>query len=108
MPDKVHTILVVDDEPANLRMMERLLRGRYRVLTAAGGREALEILRGERVSLLLTDERMPGMSGIELLRESRRLDPDIAKMIVTANTDNQTFMNAINEARASRVIHKPW
>ncbi|HEV8487181.1 MAG TPA: response regulator, partial [Blastocatellia bacterium] len=55
-----HTILAVDDEPANLRMVERLLRKDHRVLTAGGGEEALEILKREQVSLIVTDQRMPG------------------------------------------------
>ena len=106
--DKTHTILVVDDEPVNLRMMERLLRKRYEVLTANDGFEALEILKRESVSLLMTDHRMPGMSGIELLHESKAIDSGVVSMLVTANTDNDTFTEAINAGGAVRVIHKPW
>ena len=106
--DNAHTVLVVDDEPANLRMMERLLRRQYRVLTANGGLEAMEILEHEKVSLLMTDHRMPGMTGLELLMRSKELDADMARIMVTANTDNEISMEAINTAGVLRVIHKPW
>ena len=80
-----HTILAVDDEPINLRMLERLLRKHFRVLTANSPDEALRILELEDVSLLLTDQRMPGMLGTELLRRSRVLHPDMVRMVVHCN-----------------------
>ena len=103
-----HTILAVDDEPANLRLLERLLRRDHRVLTATNGEDALGILRHEKVSLIITDQRMPGMSGTELLRKSRTLDPDMVRMVVTANNDADTFIDAIKNSGAVRVINKPW
>jgi response regulator RpfG family c-di-GMP phosphodiesterase len=103
-----HTILAVDDEPINLRMLERLLRKHFRVLTATSADEALKILQRERVSLLLTDQRMPGMLGTELLRESRALHPDMVRMVVTATNDSETFIDAIKHSGAVRVISKPW
>jgi response regulator RpfG family c-di-GMP phosphodiesterase len=103
-----HTILVVDDEPSSLRMLERLLRRKFRVLTAPDGETALDLLRREKISLILTDQRMPGMSGTELLSRSREIDPDIVRMVVTANNDTATFIDAIKNAGAIRVIAKPW
>ncbi len=103
-----HTILAVDDEPANLRLLERLLRRNYKVVTATNGEEALGILRRSKVSLIITDQRMPGMSGTELLRKSRTLDPDMVRMVVTANNDADTFIDAIKNSGAIRVINKPW
>ncbi|HKV42009.1 MAG TPA: response regulator [Blastocatellia bacterium] len=103
-----HTILAVDDEPANLRMLERLLRSNYKVLKAENAEDALKILQRENVSLIMTDQRMPGMSGTELLRKSRALNPDIVHMVVTGNTDSETFIDAIKNAGAIRVINKPW
>lgn len=103
-----HTILVVDDEPANLRMLERLLRRQFQVITAPDGETALEMLKREKVSLILTDQRMPGMSGTELLSKSRMINPDIIRMVVTANNDTDTFIDAITNAGAIRVIAKPW
>jgi response regulator RpfG family c-di-GMP phosphodiesterase len=103
-----HTILAVDDEPINLRMLERLLRKQFRVLTASSAEEAMFILERERISLLLTDQRMPGMLGTELLRKSRALHPDMVRMVVTATNDSETFIDAIKNSGAVRVISKPW
>jgi response regulator RpfG family c-di-GMP phosphodiesterase len=103
-----HTILAVDDEPINLRTLERLLRKHFKVLTAANGDEALQILAREEVSLILTDQRMPGMLGTELLRKSRTLNPDMVRMVVTATNDSDTFIDAIKNSGAIRVISKPW
>ncbi len=103
-----NTILIVDDEIVNLRMLDRLLRNKYRVLTADSGSAALEVLKQNDIALLITDQRMPGMTGIELLRASRSINPDLASMMVTAYTDSDTSVVAINDAGALRVIHKPW
>ena len=108
MTGKTYTILIVDDEVVNLRMLERLMRSQYSLLTAMNGPAALEILKQNDVSLLISDERMPGMTGIELLRASRNINPDLVCMLITANTDNDTSLKAINDAGALRVIHKPW
>ncbi|HEU4389032.1 MAG TPA: response regulator [Blastocatellia bacterium] len=102
------TILAVDDEPANLRMLERLLRREYRVLTATSGEEALEVLKREDVSLIITDQRMPGLTGIELLRESLRTNPNAMRMILTGYTDPDALIEAINTTRVYKFVSKPW
>ena len=107
-PGQKHTILAVDDEPINLRMLDRLLRKHYRVLTATSGEEALRILNREPVSLIMTDQRMPGMLGTELLRKSRASNPDMVRIVVTATNDSDTFIDAIKNSGAIRVISKPW
>ena len=103
-----HTILVVDDERANLRMFERLLRNRFTIVCATSGEEALEILTSRKFSLLISDHRMPGMTGVELLRKSIALDSDMVRMIVTADDGIDTFISALKEGGAVRVISKPW
>jgi len=103
-----HTILAVDDEPANLRMLERLLRKEYAVLTATSGPEALELLRHEPVSLIITDQRMPGMTGTELLSHSIQTNPDAVKIILTGYTDVDALIEAINCARVYKYVSKPW
>src|SRR6185369_9049985 len=95
-----HTILAVDDEPINLRMLERLLRDHYRVITASSGEEALEKLKQEEVSLILTDQRMPTMLGTDFLRFTRQTHPDVVRMVVTATNDMETFIDAIKNAGA--------
>jgi response regulator RpfG family c-di-GMP phosphodiesterase len=103
-----HTILAVDDEPANLRMLERLFHRDYRVLTAASGEEGLELLAREAVSLIISDQRMPGMTGTEMLKESLRTNPDAVKIILTGYTDVEALIEAINCARVYRYVNKPW
>ena len=103
-----HTILAVDDEPANLRMLERLFHREYRVLTAGSGEEGLEVLRREPISLIISDQRMPGMTGTEMLRESIRTNPDAIKIILTGHTDVEALIEAINCARVYRYVNKPW
>jgi response regulator RpfG family c-di-GMP phosphodiesterase len=103
-----YTILAVDDEPANLRMLERLFRKDYRVLTATSGEDALAILGREDVSLIITDQRMPGMSGTELLRESLRTNPNSMKIILTGYTDIDALTEAINTTRVYKFVNKPW
>ena len=108
MLKQTHTILVVDDESTNLLMLERVLRTDYTVITARSGAEALEVLKREEISLLITDQRMPGMTGTELLREGQSLRPGMVSMLLTSNSDTETFLDAIMKAGALRVINKPW
>jgi DNA-binding NtrC family response regulator len=103
-----HTILLVDDEPTNLKLMERLVKGSFRTIMASSGEEALQILQREGVAMLISDQRMPGMSGTELLRKARILDPDIICLLVTAAKDIPTFVDAMINCGAIGVIHKPW
>jgi response regulator RpfG family c-di-GMP phosphodiesterase len=103
-----YTILAVDDEPANLRMLERLFRKDYRVLTAESGEDALAILNQEAVSLIITDQRMPGMSGTQLLSKSHSTHPEMIKIILTGYTDIDALTEAINTAQVYRFVSKPW
>ncbi len=103
-----NSILIVDDEPTNLKMMERLLKGTFRTFIASSGAEALDILQRERVSILITDQRMPGMTGTELLRTARHLDPDMIFLLMTVNRDATTFIDAMVNSGAIGVITKPW
>jgi DNA-binding NtrC family response regulator len=108
MLNESHKILIVDDEPVNLMMLEKVLQRKFEVVTARSGQEALRILNRQTVSLLITDQRMPGITGTELLRKSRALDPDMVCMLITAETDSGTFLDAIMKSGAVRVIKKPW
>lgn len=99
-----YTLLAVDDEPANLRMLERLFRSEYRVLTANNGGEALELLSREEVALIITDQRMPGMSGTELLRQTLRTRPETVRIILTGYTDIESLTDAINTTRDRKSV----
>jgi response regulator RpfG family c-di-GMP phosphodiesterase len=103
-----HTILAVDDEPANLRMIDRLFHKDYRVITAQSGEEGLETLKRESVDLIISDQRMPGMTGTELLKESIYTNPDAVKIILTGYTDTEAVIDAINRARVHKFVSKPW
>ena len=107
MLEDTHTILTVDDDPLNLKMLEHLLKRDFKTLTASSGEAALEILKYNKVSLIITDQRMPGMTGTELLRKSRAIDPDLVCILMTANKDAVTVIDATMKSGALRVINKP-
>ncbi|HZP38424.1 MAG TPA: sigma-54 dependent transcriptional regulator [Methylomirabilota bacterium] len=103
------TILIVDDEPRVLDALEAILAAEFRVLRAGHGEEALACLETEpEVAVILTDQRMPGMSGIELLRRSQERAPDAVRIVLTAYTDVDSLMEAINTGRIYHFVPKPW
>jgi DNA-binding NtrC family response regulator len=103
-----YKILIVDDEPANLRTLARLFREDYEVLTAASGDEALALLARHDVAVLITDQRMPGMTGIELLKKTVPLRPRMVRIILTGYTDVDALVEAINCGQVYRYVAKPW
>jgi two-component system response regulator HupR/HoxA len=102
------TVLVVDDEPRVLDALEAILAAEFRVLRASHGGEALRILEREEPAVILTDHRMPGMTGVELLRRSQEIAPDAVRIVLTAYTDVDNLMDAINTGRIYHFIPKPW
>lgn len=103
-----HAVLYVDDEAPNLKAFELAFDDRFRVLTAASGEEALRVLATEEVAVLLTDQRMPGMTGVELCAKVRERYPDVIRMVVSAYADFDAVTAAVNEGRVVRWISKPW
>jgi thioredoxin reductase (NADPH) len=110
-------ILAVDDEPAVLAAVARDLRRgfgeRFRILRSSSGQEALEVLRelrtrGERVAMLIADQRMPGMSGTEYLVQARTIVPDAKRVLLTAYADTEAAIAAINEVALDYYLLKPW
>jgi signal transduction histidine kinase len=101
-------LLIVDDEVDVLDSLRYLFHRRYRVLTAEGGERALEILRDEEVHVILSDQRMPGMTGDVLLGHARKLDPDAVRMLFTGYADLDAVIRAVNEGHIYRYIVKPW
>jgi thioredoxin reductase (NADPH) len=110
-------IVAVDDEPVVLAAVARDLRRgfgeRYRILRAGSGAEALELLaelrtRGDRVALLLADQRMPGMEGTDYLLEARKSFPDAKRVLLTAYADTEAAIAAINEVSLDYYLLKPW
>ena len=102
------SVLYVDDEPANLTAFRYSLEDQFQVLTASGAEEALRLLATERVAVLLSDQRMPGMTGSQLCAKVRDLYPDIVRMVVSAYADLSAALEAINNGQVSRYILKPW
>ena len=108
MDPRRHTFLVVDDEPDVRESLRHLFHRSYRVLTASSGDQALELLKKNDVHLILSDQRMPGMSGDVFLSQARRLQPDAIRMLFTGYADIQAVINAVNEGQIFRYILKPW
>ena len=103
-----YKIMIVDDEPANLRLLERLFRRDYHVVSASSGEEALRLLEQHDVALLVTDQRMPGMTGIELLKHTAPLRPHMVRIILTGYTDVTSLVEAINCGQVYKYVTKPW
>ena len=110
-------LLTVDDDPEVLRAVERDLRRRYgehyRVLRAESGATALELLeqlklRGDPVALLLADQRMPGMTGVEFLEHAMAVAPAAKRVLLTAYADTDAAISAINKVRIHYYLMKPW
>ncbi len=91
-----------------LDALEAILAAEFRVLRAGRGEEALRILEAEETAVILTDYRMPGMTGVELLRRSQEIAPDAIRIVLTAYTDVDNLMEAINTGRIYHFIPKPW
>src|SRR5262249_37129192 len=108
MEQRKHTLLVVDDEPDVRESLRHLFHRRYRVLTAAGGPQALEVLGSEPVHVVLPDQRMPGMTGDQLLSQVRQRHPEVIRLLFTGYADIQAVTRAVNEGGIFRYILKPW
>src|SRR5437016_9776997 len=103
-----YKIMIVDDEPANLRTMERLFRRDYQVVTANSGAEALQLLDRHDVALIISDQRMPSMTGIDLLKRTVSVRPQMVKILLTGYTDVGALIEAINTGLVYRYLTKPW
>lgn len=103
-----HKILVVDDEVPNLRLLRRVLSEDHDIFEASSGQEGVDILCKEEISLIITDQRMPSMTGVQLLEKSLGLRPDAIKILLTGYTDVQALIDAINAGHVYKYIPKPW
>src|SRR5438477_12867701 len=103
-----YPVLYVDDEPQNLATFRYVLEDRFTVLTAGDGREAVELLEREDVAVLVCDQRMPYMTGVEVCRRASEIKPDVVRIIMTAYADLQAAVDAINQGQVLRYLSKPW
>jgi two-component system, NtrC family, sensor kinase len=103
-------VLYVDDEPANLRVFEGNFGRSFDILTATSGEEGMAILRrhGPDIAVVVTDQRMPGMSGVEFLEKAQLIAPQAVRMVVTAYSDLEAVIAAVNRGQISHHFLKPW
>ena len=108
MADKKITILYVDDEENNLFSFKAAFRIKYQVLTAISGDEALQILETKPVHLIITDQRMPNMTGVEFLEKVIEKFPDPMRVLLTGYADMGAVVDAVNKGKIFHYLSKPW
>lgn len=102
------TLLFVDDEPDILLALKALFRQRYEVYTADNGAAAIDLLRRQRIDVLICDQRMPGMTGIAVLREALEFSPKTVRLLLTGYADQQAVLDSVNIGEVFRFLQKPW
>jgi DNA-binding NtrC family response regulator len=102
------TLLCVDDEEFILTALQRLFKQDYDVKTASSGAEALEILRNQHIHVVISDQRMPEMGGVDLLRHARNLSPSTMRILLTGYADLSATIDSVNKGEVFRFITKPW
>jgi two-component system sensor histidine kinase/response regulator len=103
-----HSILCVDDEVDNVDALERLFRRKFSVLKATSAEQALKLLAENPVTVIISDQRMPHMTGVELLAKSIATHPDAIRILLTGFTDIDSVIAAINAGQIYRYVTKPW
>lgn len=108
MGEKEFTILYVDDEPNNLISFRASFRAYYNVLTASSAKDAIELMRSRAIMLIICDQRMPEITGVSLLEQIVPEFPDTIRMVLTAYSDVDAIISAINKGKIYQFISKPW
>lgn len=108
MSAKKHTILIVDDEPEILFSLESLLRREFTVHRAESGAAALEVMKKHAIHVIMTDQRMPAMTGVELIDKVHKQYPRAVPIIFTGYADLKAVVDAINTGGLFRYLTKPW
>ena len=109
MNPEQHTVLCVDDEENILNSLKRLLRKEsYKLMTARSGTEGLKLLEENDVNLVICDQRMPGMSGIDLMAQVNAEYPDVIRIVLTGYTDVDAITESINKGHIYKFLLKPW
>ena len=102
-------LLLVDDEPGILSALRRQLRhDGYEIMTASDGASGLEVLAQNKIDVIVSDQRMPGMTGVEFLRKVKTLYPDIVRIVLSGFTELQSVTDAVNEGAIYKFLTKPW
>ena len=108
MTDKKVNILYVDDEMNNLVSFKATFRLKYNVFTADGGEEAIKILDEHEMHIIITDQRMPGMTGVEFLERIIEKHPDPMRILLTGYSDLNAVIDAVNKGKIFHYLSKPW
>src|SRR5262245_32110295 len=103
-----HAVLLVDDEPEILFSLRGLLRKEFELYTAESGAEALTILRRHPVDVIMTDQRMPEMTGVEFLAQAKGDCPEAIRIVFTGYADIKAVIDAVNQGQIYRYLTKPW
>lgn len=101
-------ILFVDDEPMILSSLNMLFKSKYKVYLAENGFDALEIIKSVQIKVIVSDQRMPGMLGHELLRQVKEISPNTVRMLLTGYSDLDAIIGSVNAGEVFRFINKPW
>ncbi len=109
-PSTLPAVLYCDDDALCLRAFERSFSQHFRIFPCSSPHEALALLEQQRgtIGAVISDQRMPGMSGVELLERARTLAPDARRMLVTAYADLKAMVDAVNRGQVTRCFFKPW
>ena len=102
------SLLFVDDERAILTALRVVFRSGYDVTVTTDGFEAIEFLKVRKFHVIVSDQRMPGITGVEVLREARDLSPDTVRILLTGHSDTDAIVGAINDVEVHRFLQKPW
>ncbi len=101
-------VLAIDDEQSSLNAIFRTLRRDFDVLLSLSGQSALEVLKHEKISVIVADQRMPEMSGVEFFNKSLEIQPEAMRILITGYTDIEAIVQAINDGKVYYYINKPW
>ncbi|NML15717.1 sigma-54-dependent transcriptional regulator [Azohydromonas caseinilytica] len=107
-PDLLPVVLVVDDEARSREAMRRTLDEEFHILEASQAEEARALMERHEVAVILCDQRMPGVSGVEFLKEARQRWPEAVRIIVSGYTDSEDIITGLNEAGIHQYVLKPW
>ena len=103
-----HTLLVVDDEPNVCDSVHDLLRREFKVLRAKNAEEGFKLMKENEVHIIMTDQRMPKVTGVEMLSKIRQGHPQAVRMLFTGYADLDSIITAINQGHIFKFLKKPW
>ena len=108
MKNKKISILYVDDEENNLFSFKATFRLKYKVFTAISGAEAIELVKNNPIDIIITDQRMPEMTGVEFLEEIIKIDAAPMRILLTGYADMAAVVDAVNKGKIFHYLNKPW